>query len=68
MKFLNGGGGGGAGNEIIDRNFNRHIQRLIKKHNISLVLYYRKYASNFVESKFLILRKFHEISYNRKKM
>lgn len=36
MKFLNGGvGGGGAGNEIIDRNFNRHIQRLIKKHNTS---------------------------------
>lgn len=55
MKFLNGGGGvggGGAGNEIIDRNFNRQIQRLIKKHNTSLVLYYRKYASNFVESKF----------------
>lgn len=46
MKFLNGVGGG---NEIIDRNFNRHIQRLIKKHNTSLVLYYRKYASNFVE-------------------
>lgn len=53
MKFLNGGmGGDGAGNEIIDRNFNRHIQRLIKKHNTSRVLYYRKYASNFVQSKF----------------